>query len=504
MNPETPFAAPERFAVSHLGMQEIHADRPPWQLVKELIQNVFDEAPPATVCQVTITNPPEEPTATRIIVADDGPGFADIKDCWTLLKPTPKRQDPTKRGRFNLGEKELISVALEAVVETAGWTVEFPRIGSRAVSANRRRNGTAINALMPWGPEQKEQLIARLLRFRPTDCRLIVNGYEVTQRQPLRIQSAILPTVLQDSPGQPMRHTRRRTELHLLTPSDPDAAWLYEMGIPIQPIDCQWDIDVQQKIPMPPNRDTVSSAYLQDIYAEALNAALDLMAPADFGAVWIDTAIEDQRTSDQAVRDIVHNRYGAKPAFSGPDRDANMKAAESGHSLIHPNSLSPTERERFKAAAAVPTAHQLYGITQTFNIDDPEILISDRQRPELPAFRHWANAIAAYCGITPEIICFEYPHTRTAACCAANTKRPLLGFNAANLPTDFFSPPYNRPEQLEVLVHELAHALADKPMEHGPSWGDAACAAAAKITDGLLKDQENKIKETKAKEGADK
>ena len=41
----TPYIAPDRFAVSHEGMKELHADREPWRLCKELIQNVWDEAP---------------------------------------------------------------------------------------------------------------------------------------------------------------------------------------------------------------------------------------------------------------------------------------------------------------------------------------------------------------------------------------------------------------------------------------------------------------------------
>ena len=35
----------ERFAVSHEGMREQHAARAPWELVQELVQNAWDEAP---------------------------------------------------------------------------------------------------------------------------------------------------------------------------------------------------------------------------------------------------------------------------------------------------------------------------------------------------------------------------------------------------------------------------------------------------------------------------
>ena len=204
----------ERFAVSHEGMREQHAGRAPWELVKELVQNAWDEAPNATVCQVDITS--TGPETTRITVTDDGPGFADIADSYTLLRATPKRRDPNKRGRFNLGEKEFISVATCARVETAGHTVTFPAGGGRRVFRNKRIQGTVITALMPWNQAQAEDLRERLAIFRPTGCALVVNGQEIPRREPLAVHSAILDTVLQDGPGEPVRRTRRRTEVHLL------------------------------------------------------------------------------------------------------------------------------------------------------------------------------------------------------------------------------------------------------------------------------------------------
>ena len=54
---------------------------------------------------------------------------------------TSKRLDHTKRGRFNIGEKDVISVAIEAEVETVGYTATFPRTGSREVHYNSRVKG---------------------------------------------------------------------------------------------------------------------------------------------------------------------------------------------------------------------------------------------------------------------------------------------------------------------------------------------------------------------------
>lgn len=62
-----------------------------------------------------------------------------------------------------------------------------------------------------------------------------------------------------------MTDTRRKTRIDILEQADENSAWIYEMGIPIQATTLPYDVDVQQKVPMPPNRNTVPAAYLQDI-----------------------------------------------------------------------------------------------------------------------------------------------------------------------------------------------------------------------------------------------
>ena len=275
----------ERFQVSDAGMREQHQGREPWELAKELVQNAWDEAPEATTCQVTITQ--ENQDQTWIMVEDDGPGFREIEDAYTLLRPTPKRGDPRKRGRFNMGEKEVISVAVEAHVETVGWTVIFPRDGGRDIVPNQRGRGTSVSALMPWTRDQAEELEERLAMFRPTECRLVVNGKEVPQRETLSGTQALLETVIQSGPGEPVRRTRRKGEVHIVPQAREGESWLYEMGIPIQKIKTPWDVDVQQKVPLPPNRTEVPTRYLNALYAVLLNLSHKDLAAEEFGSEWV-------------------------------------------------------------------------------------------------------------------------------------------------------------------------------------------------------------------------
>ena len=170
----------QRFAIDDSGMRELYVDNPPWRLLKELVQNVWDEAPHATCCKVTI-RPGDNSGETVVHVEDDGPGFSDLLDTYTLMKHTDKRYDPAKRGRFNVGEKEFISVALEAEVDTVGYTVRFPREGGRKVSKNGRERGTVVSAVMPWRHSQIPELESMLARFQPSQgCGMEVNGKKVS------------------------------------------------------------------------------------------------------------------------------------------------------------------------------------------------------------------------------------------------------------------------------------------------------------------------------------
>ena len=472
----------ERFIVSHEGMREQHAGRAPWELVKELVQNAWDEAPEATLCRIDIHSSGEVHTA--VTVYDNGPGFADISDAYTLMKSTPKRQDPTKRGRFNLGEKEFISVALTAQIETVGHTVIFPKNGGRHSFRNHIHRGTTVQGTMPWTRQEAEELVRRLRMFRPTDCSLIVNGWEIPTRQPFLTYEALLESVLQDGPGEPIRRTRRKTDVDILLRQDPNESWLYEMGIPIQPIETPWDIDVHQKVPMPPNRTEVPTRYLNAIYATTLNAAHEFMDSQEFGQNWVKTAMNDDRTLQESVIATVQGRHGDKVLFTSNDKDANMKASEQGYELVNPKSLTPTERDRFRDDGGVKSARDIFGVSYH---DRQEI---DRD-PDHEPFAQWVTELGAACGLDVEVkfVRFQSNRANIIADCTGDSLTPTVRFNRHHLPDDFFMPPFNRADQLKLIMHEFGHAIAERGMEHGPKWGDGVATAGARIARHLIPKQ---------------
>ena len=128
------------------------------------------------------------------------------------------------------------------------------------------------------------------------------------------------------------------------------------MGIPIQEIELPYDVDVQQKVAMPPNRDTVSEKYLQDIYAEVLNAMHELMREDDFRETWVRNAMESQRPEPEAVRDTILGRYGEKAVTWSTYTEANMQAAEEGYQVVHPRNMSREELKTMREKGGLQSA----------------------------------------------------------------------------------------------------------------------------------------------------
>lgn len=474
-----------RFAVSESGMRELNSGRQPWDLVKELIQNAWDE-PYATECRVAVELQLDG-NATMITVQDNGSGFSDIADAYTLMGHTEKRLDPAKRGRFNIGEKDVISVAIEAEVETVGYTVNFPSAGSRKETPNSRAEGTVVRVLMPWDKQQSDELVAMLQRFRPpVNCRLFVNESEVTHPLPKARRTVSLQTVVQDARDKPMRDVQRNVEVRFAEPHEANGErWLYEMGIPVQTIECPWDVDVMRRIPMGQQRNAVSETYLNRIYAEALNATHGMLEQEEFGAQWVKRAIEHSQIRPEAVQSTIKGRYGStKAVFATLDGDANLRASEAGYGVANPGGLSKKEIETFRKNAGVKDSDEVFPTpppARDFYEPEPG---TDKAR-----FAEWVTGMAGHCNLTATVHYFKEPDNARLADCSASTNTPTLRFNEARLGEAFFRLPYGRTEHWELLLHELGHALSiQSAIGHGEAWGEGVSKAGALIAVHITKD----------------
>ena len=296
-----------------------------------------------------------------------------------------------------------------------------------------------------------------------------------------------MPTVVQDAPGKPMRAAQRRTEIHFAEPHDANGErWLYEMGIPVQTIECPWDVDVMQKIPMSQRRNAVSEAYLNRIYAEVLNVGHGKLKPEEFGSQWVKRAIEHPQIKPEAVQTTVKGRYGSsKAVFSTLDSDANMRASEADYGVANPGGLSKKEIEAFRKHAGVKDSDEVFP-TPPPPLEDGEPEPGSNQA----RFAEWVIAMAGHCNLTATVRYFNEPDNYRLADCSASTTTPTLRFNAARLGETFFQPPYESTQHWDLLLHELGHALSNQSViGHGEAWGEGVSKAGALIAVHLTQDK---------------
>jgi hypothetical protein len=122
------------------------------------------------------------------------------------------------------------------------------------------------------------------------------------------------------------------------------------LGIPIQEIECPYNVDVRQKVPMSPNRDTVSDNYLKAIYAIVLNETAKDLTEETVSDSWVHQGSE--LADDEAIKEIHDTRYEDAVLWSS-DQEANERAMMDGKDIVHGRTLSGIERDRFRSAGLV-------------------------------------------------------------------------------------------------------------------------------------------------------
>lgn len=263
------------FTVEPEGWRQMNAGRPAAHLVREAVQNVFDEA--ATLLSVDLSWSPD--AGVSFVITDNVPGgIRDERLIWTIWL-SDKVDSPTKRGRMGRGLKELISVSDETLIVTAGGpAIEFKRARGKWARTHPRKvrpaAGTRVHGLVKsWGKRDMLAIESYLRRMRPPEgMSFVVNGIAVTRQVSVESYSFKLPTVvfeLQEDGGRAEREPRKDTTVDLIHEEEP---WVYEMGIPIEQIDFPLSIDVGQRVPLREKRDVLTDPYRRELFAKLLNA----------------------------------------------------------------------------------------------------------------------------------------------------------------------------------------------------------------------------------------
>jgi len=439
------------FEVDRAGLKELQDGKPKSFLVRELVSNALDE----NVTKVTITHHYEKDTA-MIGVSDDSPeGFKNLKDAFTLFASCYKRPDATKRGRFNLGEKQAFAMCDKAIISTTKGTVVFDKKG-RHLQRATTQTGTDVTVFVKMTKTEYYEVVAFLGKLIPPfGISIIVSSiggcdYELVWPEPIHQFNATLPTVALINGA--LRGTRRNTVIRLYQREfrlreEIKPAMLYEMGIPVCEIDCDYHINVGQRVPMGIDRDTVSEAYLKHLYAEVLNVVYTEITEDNSSKSWVRVASTDDRVSKDALQSVIAKRYGDKVVVATPnDPLANDDAIASGYRVIHGSELSPEEWASIKSFGLIDSSHEVFGhisVTST----------AVEETPGMVQVRALVQRVArTYMGVEVRVAFVE-----SGASNSAQYGNQAVTFNVSQLGKDFFNLQYNLTGILDLTMHELCH-----------------------------------------------
>ncbi len=441
------------FVVDNQGMSRMYGLYNKNFVVRELLQNAFDEN--ITKCSISLEW--QQGVAT-IIVEDNSPeGFKDLSDAYTLYKHTSKREDATKRGRFNMGEKQAISQAEFAIVKTTKGCVTFDKVNGRTVSG---RSKTKAGSIIHLVIKMKKDEFMECINF----CRNvnIPSGIEFTMcvnnqaeiipfREPFRTFTATLPTV-QDN-GESFRPTTRKTTVNVYK-NEGEEKYLYELGLPVCEIDCDFDIDVQQKVPLSEDRNSVSPAFLKRLFAEVLNQVHDSISQEDASRVWVRTATTSDVIADDVAKDIFKKRFGDKALVANPNDPQSMdRAISSGYNVIYGREMDKDEWSRFKKVGLAQSTSSVFGSTYADALEVGAHEVSDLYR-KIAKFAH--RIALKTLGIYVEYKFIKSPSASVLADYGSRTVR----FNLSKIPKAWWSLDSEgelHQEMYKLIVHEIAH-----------------------------------------------
>ncbi len=342
------------------GFGQLMASRPKVAILHDLLQNVFDED--ATTATVTLEPLPRRGRA-RLTVTDDCPnGFADLRDAYTLYKASKKKGDPTKRGRFNEGEKFVLSQCDEASIKTTTGTVLFDADGNRRNSSSRTETGSIFTGVVRLTNEEVSQILRDVKHiFVPAGFTVTINGESLDPRVPTRIVEKVsLPTVQSDEDGV-LQKTTRNTTVEIVAPLNGETSMIYEMGIPVVEVDVPWHLNVGQKVPLNRDRDNVTPAYRSRLLAAVLDTTIDLLSEDDASKSWVKDALP--QAAPETVREAVTLIYGEGAVIASPhDREADKNAISHGVNVIHGGAFDRDQWTAIKGAEAAESSASGYSL----------------------------------------------------------------------------------------------------------------------------------------------
>lgn len=491
-------------AVSEDGFAQQNAGREKGHLVKELVQNGLDAISGPGRVRLTFA---DTAPGMKICCEDTGGGIENMDTLRTVFW-TSKQDSHLKRGRLGRGFKEMLCLAQRTEVESGDKTAVFSIDGGKREFQIRSGGvptaGTRITMWLDWEYKTTAEELHRYFEafLPPAGVGLQIDETEIPHRTPKHVVKTSLTTEA-FSKGRWVKPSAK-TNVELV-PSGAAPGMIYEMGIPICPVEWEapYHANILQRVPMNPNRDAVMSGFPAKIHKACLPTILEEMSSDEARAAWVGEAAA--RTTDETLqKEVLSKAFGENLARSVPnfgkfnhDADAEESA---GAKILDTKQLSGGFREL--ARTHIPTSSDVAKAVKeekrtlaSENGEDPGA--STRYAGLLKKYgrKHVQNVCEFHRWMANLILADLFPgEARSCKVKVADFNGTAEGtwsdnFQILTLALDLeriWKEPMDR-ENFALLIHETAHELA---AHHGNSFARAMETTAGAAIKALFAQRE--------------
>lgn len=437
---------PRRFEVDGSGFKGHVKKMKPHQIIQEIISNSFDEDAVKTVtCDIEFI---QETKQVRVKVVDDGNGFRDIEEIFTLYKHSYKRNKPEKRGRFNLGDKQFFAVAETGHVITGKNKVEFTET-KRIIDDHEPFKGVEVIGNFKWSATVLNPTIRELYKIIvPQDKILIVNDKTIQPKKIVKIIEGVLRTEIENEDGV-MEEFDRKTKIELYQKDESEQALIFEMGIPVQKLEdnVEWHVNIMQKIPLRTERDVVSEAYLKKLYGAIINQATELITEDNAGSSFVQMAMIHAEPDTAKV--VFQKALGTDKIFieSTTDGRANDCVKEMGGRTLPTGMFDRDTRKHLQEISVLESATEVFGSRGTETLKPVEM--TEGMEMTIKLTEQVAREV-----LGKEIHCIVV-HTDNPFNADYTSATLTLRWNLRLLKKSFFDKIST--EMVRIIIHELSH-----------------------------------------------
>ncbi len=469
------------FIASQEGLAEWMNGKPKIFILAELLKNAWDENSTRVTIDLTYTGK----TATLVVEDDSPDGWQSLDSAFTLFRPSYKKGDPTKRGRFEAGDKMAFSVCREVIVETMEGKVHFLPKGERQNHPRiKRERGTKVTCIIPMKKAEYEGICNTIHTFIPPEhIETMFNGSPISHRKPFCEFQETLPTVQ----GPNLSPTRRITKVQVYHPEVGKPAGLYEMGVRILDTEDKYIINVDQKLPLNLEQNNVPAAYRKAIRVSVANHVLDDLEPDDMTEDWVQEATGDKRAAKELTEKFLDSTQGKdRVAFDPNNPDSVDTARGAGYNIVPSRGLTKGQRANAKKHDLLRPAGQVFP-THDGTVPGKMVPESEWTQAQKVVARYSKEVAKALWGIHLKVQMIESPKATTVAD-YTHAPTSLLRYNLAHGSLPSFDQMlratterefYDAVEPIDdLLIHELGH---QKGKEHDLEYRSAITTLAAKF-----------------------